>query len=145
MIVLTRHPELKTCTPGIVDIHGKEFPTIEQPDRNNKPFHSCIPIGDYNLIPHESKKYGSCYIAVNPDLNVYQYENSKGRPENGRYLCLYFHRGSYGKNFQGCAGVGDTWIERLEMIQNTVQTCLYANKLIREEGSYRMRIQYIWE
>lgn len=145
MIILTRQPETSTCTPGIVDIDGRTFPTIEQPDRNNEPFKSCIPLGDYKLMPYRSKKYGRVYVAVNPDLNVYFSHVSVGRPDDGRFKCLYFHRGSYGRNFKGCGGVGKQWLPEQEMITNTRETCKVVNSLIEAEGSFELSIRSWWE
>jgi hypothetical protein len=44
---------------------------VAQPYNGNTPFESCVPDGDYELVPYKSKKYGDVFFMVNPDLNVY--------------------------------------------------------------------------
>ncbi|HEG4440073.1 DUF5675 family protein [Vibrio gazogenes] len=43
---------------------------IERPWKNNAPGISCIPEGTYDLIPHNSPKFGSCYALEAPELGV---------------------------------------------------------------------------
>lgn len=85
---------------------------------------------------------------VNQDLNVYAFEHSPGRPENGRYLCLISHRGNYPHNFQGCVGAGDYYLRDRDMIGaangGTRRATAELNELIREEGSYRLIIEHWW-
>jgi len=132
-------------TPGIVNVGGKVFHTLEQPSLGNLPFKSCIPNGVYQLVPWQSKKYGDCYVAVNEDLNVFHSESSEGRPADGRFKCLFFHRGNYVKNFQGCSGAGYSYIAKLDMVTSTRKACKELNKLIAEEGSYMLTIRSSWE
>ncbi len=82
---------------------------------------------------------------VNEDLNVYEFENSEGRPEDGRYLCLFVHRGNYVKNFKGCIGAGFHFLEDKDMITRTVKACKLVNAGIRDEGSYRLKISHEFE
>ena len=140
-IILTRHTQQSTCMPGTVRIGERSFPTIEQKWNDNKPFLSCIPPGEYVLVPYRSVRYGRCFVAVNHDLNVYHSQDSAGRPEDGRFKCLYFHRGNYGHNFEGCGGVGRKWIPAQQMITNTRETCNLVNQMIEVEGSFRLIIE----
>jgi len=43
---------------------------VEKEWRNNKPFESCVPEGEYDLVPHNSPKYGECYALVAETLGV---------------------------------------------------------------------------
>ena len=43
---------------------------VEREWRNNEPFKSCVMEGTYDLIPHNSPKYGECYAMVAPTLGV---------------------------------------------------------------------------
>lgn len=140
MIELTRQSDSKSGTHGLLDI-GQGFHTLEQPYIDNLPFRSCVPIGEYVLLPYDSIKYGSCFIMVNPDLNVYQFEDSPSRPDNGRYLCLFVHRGNYVKNFQGCIGAGVNYLSTSDMITSTRETCKIVNQLVIDEGSFRLTIK----
>jgi len=141
MIKLIRHAEVKTCTPGTLTIGDHSWPTLELPYRGNKPFESCVPPGEYQLVPYDSGKYGDVYVAVNHHLNVYHSMNDPDRPPTGRYKCLYFHRGNSAHNFEGCGGVGKEWLPAKEMITRTDATCKLVNNLIRLEGSLTMVIE----
>ena len=146
MIVLTRKAEHRSRgSPGTVVIGDESFYTMEQEDLNNKPFKSCVPLGVYEMIPWKSPKFGDVFIIVNEDLNVYEYYDSENRPDNGRYKCLYFHRGNKSINFTGCGGAGDSYKPSMDIITNTRDTCKKVNNLIKEEGSLTLNIQYEWE
>jgi hypothetical protein len=45
----------------------------ERPWLNNQPGKSCIPEGTYNLLPHESPKFGHCYVVSAESLGVTPY------------------------------------------------------------------------
>ena len=100
MITLTRDDDSKAGTHGTMELGGAVFHTLEQPDLGNMPFESCVPQGEYELVPFSSNRYGACYVMVNEDLNVYHSKNSPGRPDNGRFKCLFVHKGNYVRNFQ---------------------------------------------
>lgn len=94
--------------------------SVEQPWRNNEPFNSCVPAGKYLLVPHNSKKYGRCFVLHNPTLQIYAEEDQMILFDD-RYLCIFAHKGSYPKNFEGCIGAGDHYGN--DMIYNTRVTC----------------------
>jgi hypothetical protein len=116
---------------------------MEPPDLGNLPYKSCVPQGVYDLLPFESPKYGRCHIMVNEDLNVYAYEDSPGRPDDGRFLCLFVHRGNYAHNFVGCVGASRGYNEEADMLVTpTVAACKKVNQLVGEEGSYQLEIRH---
>lgn len=141
MITLHRTHLPSQGTVGVLELQDTLWYTMEQPWRNNLPFKSCIPVGEYQLIPWESYKYGECFIAVNEELNVFHSEASPGRPSDGRFKCLYFHRGNYPNSFKGCGGIGYSYKPSLDMITNTRKACKIVNKTIHDEGSYILRIK----
>lgn len=146
MIELIRDDLSKAGTHGTFNLGGKLWHSMEQADRGNLPFQSCIPQGEYDLIPFDSPKYGECYIMVNPDLNVYAFEDSPGRPEDGRFLCLFCHRGNFSRNFVGCVGASHGYIEDADMLESsTVAACKEVNDLVKVEGSYRLVITHEFE
>lgn len=141
ILTLTRKTNIESKgVIGDIRLDGTTYHTIEQPWNDNKPFHSCIPVGIYELIPWRSPTYGHCYVAVNEELNVYFSANSPNRPSLGRYKCLYFHRGNYARNFKGCGGVGERYISASDMVTNTVQTCRIVNGLIVKKGIHLLHI-----
>jgi len=146
MIVLTRDSLSRGGTHGTFELGGRTWHSIEPPDLGNRPFKSCIPQGDYELIPHASARWGNCFIMSNPDLNVYTYEHSPGRPEDGRFLCLFVHRGNFPRNFVGCCGASHGYDQAADMLlSSTTAACRQVNRMVDLEGSYELRIQYEWE
>ena len=105
MIILERfcdHPELG-CFSELY-INGEFiYYTVEQPWNDNKPFKSCVPVGDYDLIPFSSGRYGRTYALSNPELDVVvnMSEASKGQ----RYACL-IHAANWASQLQGCIAPG---------------------------------------
>jgi len=104
--------------------------SVEQPWSNNKRFASCVPEGEYRLVPYNSTEYGPVYLLDNPKLCVYPFE-AQCKSENDRYGIIFAHRGSYPRNFQGCIGLGDAYVESLNMVKNTKSTCNKAMDLLR--------------
>lgn len=90
-----------------------------------------------------SPKYGPCFIMVNPDLNVYAFEESLGRPDDGRFLCLFVHRGNEVENFVGCCGASHEYDEENDrLLSSTTQACRRVNKAIDVEGSRKLEITH---
>ena len=96
-------------TFGRVEIGEFEAVTVEQEWNNNEPFKSCVPDGEYVLIPFDSPKFGQTFLMVNPQLNVYAFEEDTQHYLD-RYLCIFPHKGSYPHNFVGCIGAGESLV-----------------------------------
>lgn len=83
--------------------------TIERPWRRwvypgGQPFKSCIPDGEYRLIPHERPNGDRVFALVNEHAGVYRYKED--RPgDDGRYLIL-IHHGNYVDDVVGCIAPG---------------------------------------
>ena len=83
---------------------------------------------------------------VNPDLNVYQFEDSPGRPDNGRFLCLFVHRGNEIENFVGCIGASHKYDESRDRLESsTRKACEIVNAAVAREGSLKLRISHEFE
>lgn len=113
-----------------------EFRTVEREWQDNKPFVSCVPDGEYTLLPFDSPKYGFTYLMVNPELNVYAMESDR-KKNTDRYLCIFPHKGSYPKDFIGCVGIGDGIVcddrDRL-LVLNTQTTSQRVIEFLRASG-----------
>lgn len=143
-IELVRDDKSKKGTHGTFSLGGFKWHSLEPPDLFNAPFTSCVPQGKYSLVPFTSPKYGPCFIMVNPDLNVYQYEQSDGRPDDGRFLCLFVHRGNEVENFVGCCGASHKYDKKNDrLLSSTTQACRRVNKLIAVEGSFELNITHV--
>lgn len=153
MIELIRDNLSKAGTHGTFTLGEDTWHSLEQPWQNNTPYRSCVPPGEYELRPYTSPKYGSCYIMVNEDLNVFEFEHSEGRPDGteideetgliipaGRFLCLFVHKGNWVRNFMGCVGAGFTYLEDKDMITTTKRACEVVNREVVNEASYKLLI-----
>ena len=141
MIELIRDGLSKAGTHGVFQLGDDTWHSLEQPWLDNLPYRSCVPLGEYELRPYTSPRYGNCYIMVNEELNVFEFEHSEGRPDDGRFLCLFVHRGNYVRNFQGCVGAGFAFLEDNDMITTTRRACDAVNRDVIEEASYKLLIR----
>jgi Family of unknown function (DUF5675) len=87
---------------GSLFVSHSEFVTLELPWRDNAPDDSCVPVGDYDLIPYESATHGLVYRLDNPSLNVY---GTGVVPEGGRFA-IEMHSGNWAADSLGCILVG---------------------------------------
>jgi hypothetical protein len=100
MIKLTRYGSLPNIgTFGKLDIGVHTYYTVERPWANNEPFVSCIPAGEYVLVPHQSDKFGGTYALIGETVSQFPDPNHK------RYACL-IHAANWPEEVQGCIGVG---------------------------------------
>lgn len=84
-----------TCLPPpLATFYG-----VEQPWRNNEANASCIPDGDYQLVPHRSEKFGQVWAFVGATVSH--------MPEVGkaRSACL-IHVGNFSTDVHGCLALG---------------------------------------
>ncbi len=105
---LTRNPALSNAngTFGALAIDGVPFClTVEQPWAGNLPDHSCVPVGDYQLIPYESQEKGPTVVLHNPALGIYGTEAMIPHGQTGRTVCE-IHAANWPSDLQGCIGVG---------------------------------------
>lgn len=83
-------------------VEGVRFFSIEQPWRDNKPGHSCVPAGDYLLIPYYSPKHGATWCLHNPALNIY---GTTPVASGGRSYCE-LHAANWAEQLEGCIALG---------------------------------------
>ena len=101
-VIITRESTSKDGTFSSVSVATPEetlmFSGVEKPWRDNKPFVSCIPSGQYVGVPWESEKFGNVYAIVGGTVSL-----NKGKAP--RYACL-FHVGNYERDVSGCIALG---------------------------------------
>ena len=91
---------------GAMLIDGVPFAvTCEQPWNDNLADHSCIPVGDYSLLPYESPAHGPTVLFHNPALGVYGTPAMIPAGETGRSLCE-IHSANWPSELKGCVAVG---------------------------------------
>ncbi len=107
-LTLTRDPARSNAngTFGAMDIDGVAFcQTAEQPWANNVNDHSCVPLGDYELIPYDSPSHGKTVVLHNPDLQVYGPNMGPPAGQHGRTFCE-IHVANWPSELKGCIAVG---------------------------------------
>ena len=120
---LVREPSSDMATMGILTFGDTTLSTIERPwlptDPGGKPFESCVPPGDYELIWHARANGDGVVALVNPGFGVY-YQDDDRPNEVGRYLIL-IHAGNWVFDVVGCIapGVGRTVTEKGPMVTNS--------------------------
>lgn len=90
------------ATQGMLVGEGCKFFTIEQPWNNNLNDQSCVPDGDYQLIPYQSPKHGATWILANKQLGVYGIGNVIPK---ARYYCE-LHSSNWASQLKGCIALG---------------------------------------
>jgi len=107
---IVRDPTLSndTGTFGELLIDGKHFAyTCEQPWRDNAKGSSCIPVGDYTLLPYDLGAHGKTVVFHNPALNIYGTPDMipPDKKATGRSLCE-IHSANWPKELRGCVAPG---------------------------------------
>jgi hypothetical protein len=94
-------------TFGRMSLDGADFcATCEQPWNNNLEGHSCIPVGDYQLLPYDSPAHGPTVVFHNPALGIYGTPALIPAGQAGRSLCE-IHPANWPFQLRGCVAVGD--------------------------------------
>ena len=130
-IELERFAYTETETQGRLTVDGFSVYTIEQPWREGpnpggEPFRSCIPDGDYALVPFTRPNGDKTFAFVNEVLGVFL-EPPDGP---GRYLCL-LHPGNYVHDVQGCVAPGDAMLMRDGFMMVTASRKAFRNIMER--------------
>lgn len=90
------------ATTGILIAGDQRFFSMEQPWNGNEAGHSCVPAGEYLLIPYYSPKHGATWCLHAPALNVY---GTEPVPPGGRSYCE-LHSATWARQLKGCVALG---------------------------------------
>ncbi|WP_418114587.1 DUF5675 family protein [Vibrio scophthalmi] len=84
----------------LTDENGSELvKTVERSWNNNAPGRSCIPEGTYELVQHQSPKFGKCLALVAPELGVTIHGPSLRTH-------ILFHPANLAEQLEGCVAPG---------------------------------------
>ena len=75
--------------------------TVEQPWRQNLARASCVPVGEYDLVQHESARYGNVWALVNRHLGVSHFPEA-GVPRSA----ILIHPANRASELMGCIAPG---------------------------------------
>lgn len=108
---LIRIAYLAQCTLGRLIVGDLKLATIERPWIPNPegpggmPRQSCVPDGDYRVIPHHSQGFPNTYALVSHGNAVYYQPSDKPAQPYGR-VAILIHAGNRVKDVIGCVAVG---------------------------------------
>lgn len=92
-VLLLRRWNTPEATGGVLILpSGKQLYTLECPWKNNEFRVSCIPVGRYKCIWHNSPKFGWTYLVTGTEPRTQ----------------ILFHVGNYPKDTWGCILLGKT-------------------------------------
>ncbi|SHO58776.1 DUF5675 family protein [Vibrio quintilis] len=84
----------------LCDEYGNDIcKTIERPWKDNQPGISCVPAGEYDLIPHQSPKFGNVYA-----LDAEQNGVTVFGPSQRTHILM--HVANRVDQLEGCIAVG---------------------------------------
>lgn len=98
--------------------------TIELPWKDNEAGTSCIPAGDYELVPYSSPTHGPTYCMHNPSLNIY---GPGFVPEGGRSFCE-LHSANWARQLKGCIALGLEATPMLDPVTGVVEPAVENSK-----------------
>lgn len=110
-LVLERYCYSETETEGRLWLSDDDYvftlerPWVDSGMPGGMPFESCVPDGEYELVPHKRPKGGAEVLALrNPALGVYYTKQERGDAP-GRYLIL-IHAANFVEQVVGCIAPG---------------------------------------
>lgn len=106
-LILTRDRDTGQCTLGVLHLNGSTFQSLERPWVPGVPGGtkgvSCVPVGLYRLVRHDTEAHPRTFALVNENLSVYHLGPPAGR--QGRTACL-IHVANYVSELRGCIALG---------------------------------------
>lgn len=99
------------CTLGILLVGELALSSLERPwipsntSMGGAKGHSCVPLGTYDLVLHDTPKHSRTWALVNPALDVLHQENDDHDPDEDRVACL-IHPANFVLQLEGCIAPG---------------------------------------
>jgi len=72
IITLRREGEVQSATIGVLEVNGKKYPTLENPAHGGIKHDSCLPPGQYRLVPKQRASGEKAFAIVNPMEGVWE-------------------------------------------------------------------------
>lgn len=112
-VIINRDTKTATETLGYLSFAGRKWPSIERawvPDPRTPAGLkgvSCVPLGEYRLIPHSSEGHPRVWALVNGALEIYHWDWDvpKDRVGIARTVCL-IHVANWASELEGCVAIG---------------------------------------
>lgn len=128
---LTRIEDDGNCTIGKLALpDDKVFFTVERPWIGNLVGRSCVPAGQYDLVPHASARFGRTWALVNRQLRVvHQPADIPADAEGVWRSAILIHVGNWSKDLRGCIAPGLGYKRRSEHGQMVTQSTVAMRHL----------------
>lgn len=109
-LILHRYTYLPDMTVGRLHAGSTSYATIERPwlanpaGRGGVRRESCVPDGEYRLVPHDSARFPGTYALINPELGVWH----RRRPAHQAWgrTAILVHAGNRVRDVVGCIALG---------------------------------------
>lgn len=112
IITLLRDVQSSVLTYGVMTVDHLTVQTIERPwlpDNAHKGGQnglSCVPVGTYQLMLHDSEMHPQTWALVNHDLGIYHWPNEI--PTTGGRSTILIHPANFVHELLGCIAPGMT-------------------------------------
>jgi len=134
-LLLETHQVKGVATFGQLFVNGRHFAfSLEREWKNNQPNISCIPAGTYDLVWHQSPKFGEVVALSSPSLGVHV---TGGALRN----YVYFHSGNTVEDTTGCILLGSAWNPRQWALVDSDKATEEFYKLIDNHPSATLEIK----
>lgn len=114
-LTLVRDISTSQVTLGWLSFGGKKWASLERPwiidpiGKGGLKGRSCVPVGEYKLVPHDTEAHPRVWALVNPQLDVYHdpaavpsYKASFAR------TAVLIHVANFVHEIRGCIALGKT-------------------------------------
>jgi len=126
--IITRDPYTAIATTGKAVINGVTYYTLEQPWRDNEADHSCVPVGDYDLIPYDSPKHGQTFCLLNVELKIMgSLVLTAAQVANGYRSFCELHSANWAEQLKGCIAFGFDHQPMLDPITGIVEVAIESS------------------
>jgi len=98
-ITLERYESTDSGTFGVMKAGHLTLHTVERPWLNNEPFESCIPPGEYKLIPYTRNNGDEVYALVGGTVSL-------AKEDGFRRYAILIHIGNWMTDVVGCVAPG---------------------------------------
>lgn len=108
-LTLQRNAYTETETQGLLFVNGQIYHTVELPwlryeHPGGRSGRSCVPDGEYDLVPFTRPNGDKVLALINPDHGVWLHQEDRPNPW-GRFLIL-IHAGNTVDDIAGCIAPG---------------------------------------
>lgn len=111
ILTATRDHQDANCTLSTLPVGAITFDILELPWRPDPPAlcghpsDSCVPVGTYQLVLHNTAAHPNTWALVNPAFGIYHEPGDIPDGELARYAVL-LHEGNFPKDSLGCLLIG---------------------------------------